>query len=112
MDDTELRSLLLAYQHGEKSLDAVRQWVTGNIWEANSDEEGLVDHVAIELSHLDSGQSEEDYFRSQVQEMLWLVLNEDVRSDTSMSGTNSDVTMPPNTYDQSPQVIMTEHSFV
>lgn len=112
MDDTELRNLLMGYLHGEEALDAVKQWITGNIWEADSDEASLVDHVAIELSHLDSGQTEEDYFRSQVQDMLWLVLIEHVRLNTAVSGTNSEVTMSSNTYDQSPQVINVEHSFV
>ena len=71
--DNELMHLLIAYLAGAKTLADVRHGVTLNIWDAPDDRESIVDHVAIELSHLDLGDSDEAYFRSQVEDILGMI---------------------------------------
>ncbi len=71
--DNEVRTLLQEYLAGQKSIDDVRDWVALDIWDASSNSETIADHLAIELSHLDSCIVDERYFRTQVLVLLGVV---------------------------------------
>lgn len=62
--------LLQDYLNRDKTLETIRLWVTHNIWQAAADQDNLVDHVAIELSQLLDGLTDEEYFRSQMRELV------------------------------------------
>ena len=68
--DNEVRDLLQEYLEGTKTLEELRDWVALNIWASPSQIESAVDHLAIELSHLDDGTANEAYFRRQVNMLL------------------------------------------
>ena len=68
--DTELRTLLQKYLSGLATLDDLNAWVALNIWESLPDTDNLIDHLAIELSHLDDGQVDEQYLVDQIRAML------------------------------------------
>ena len=68
--NNELTKLLLEYLADEKSLDDVAHWVGLNVWDAPAENENVIDQLAIELSHLDDGMADEEYFRSAVHEIL------------------------------------------
>ena len=72
--DNELRALLQNYLDGGVGLDDVRSWVALNIFEAPADTENDVDRLAIELSHLDDGSADQEYFRKQIEGMLVIVV--------------------------------------
>ena len=68
----ELRQLLESYLAGQKTIEEIRYWVGLHIWDSSDDADETVDHLAIELSHLDDGLVDESYFRIQVKVLLTL----------------------------------------
>ena len=68
--ELELRRLLDDYLEGQADLDDITNWMARNIWDAPNVEDSLVDEVAIELAFLDDGFTSEEYFRSQIRELL------------------------------------------
>ena len=109
--DKELRALLQDYLIGGQNLEAIKLWVAHNIWEAPADQDSLADHVALELAHLTESLNDEDYFRSQVRNMIWLLPSEELVRETIPASTNSELSVPERVYDESPRVITWVHSF-
>ena len=81
----ELRQLLESYSTDQTTIEEIRYWVGLHIWDSSDDADGTVDHLAIELSHLDDGLVDESYFRIQVQVLLTLNISE-AEWDTAPAG--------------------------
>ena len=70
--DKDLKLLLIQYVKSEVSNEAVRSWVSQNIWDAQPDVDDSIDQVAIRLVHLDDGIIDESKFRGHMLALLGL----------------------------------------
>lgn len=71
--DKDLRLLLIKYVKSEVAIDAVRSWVSQNIWDAQPDVDDSIDQIAIQLFHLDDGIISDGKFRGLMMALLGLI---------------------------------------
>ena len=64
-----LLDLLSFYLSGRSTLDDIRDWIALNVWGASLEDRDVIDRVAVELAHIDDGNSSEADFRARMVEL-------------------------------------------
>ena len=65
----EILALLTSYLGERIGIDSVRDWIAHNVWDSPAETRDLIDQIAVELAHIDDGNSDEEYFRTRMAEL-------------------------------------------
>lgn len=66
MDGNEAQEALKLYLNGDIDIDALEERVISLAWDAEFEDQHLIDKVAIELSYIKDGVSDEAAFRARI----------------------------------------------
>lgn len=66
MDGNKAREALKLYLDGDMDIDALEERVISLAWDAEFEDQHLIDKVAIELSYIKDGASDEGAFRARM----------------------------------------------
>ncbi len=70
MTSNKAQEALRLYLSGDIDIEALEERVISLAWDAEFEDQHLIDQVAIELSYIKDGVSDEDAFRARIAKMI------------------------------------------